>query len=139
MRLDSIQERLETEAGDVIGDVIQALGRGTAKRFPAAYILQTGETGDPNELIGGYAQHRTVRFVVEYMVKHAGEASTGGPAAGELETIRDAAQAALIGWIPYPNHTDISFISGQLVTFDAGTTIWRDTFAVNYIHEASPP
>ncbi len=138
MRLGSIQERLETEAGDTIGDVIQALGRGTAKRFPAAYILQTGESGEPDGLLGEHSQRVTARFVVEYMVKHAASADTGGPAADELETVRDAAQAALIGWAPYPDHTEINFVSGQLVAFDAGTTIWRDTFSTTYYKDSRP-
>jgi hypothetical protein len=138
MRLNTIKTRLETIAGSVIGDVIHALGRGTAKRYPAAYILQTGESGEPDDLLGAHSQRITARFVVEYMVKHAGNADTGGPAADELETVRDAAHDALIGWSPYPDHSEINFLSGQLVAFDAGMTIWRDTFSTTYFKDSRP-
>jgi hypothetical protein len=138
MRLDTIKARLEDQAGDTIGDVIIALGRGTAKRYPAAYLLQTGESAEQDGLLGEHSQRVTARFVVEYMVKHAASADTGGPAADELETVREAAQTALIGWAPYPDHAEINFVSGQLVAFDAGTTIWRDTFSSTYYKDSRP-
>lgn len=97
------------------------------RSVPAAYVLPLAEQADPSELIGRSAQKHLCSLGVLLIVRHAGDAS-GGAAASRLQTLREAVQAALVGWQPAADCGSIGFASGELVDFRDGATVWQDTF-----------
>jgi hypothetical protein len=135
MRLDQIVTQLKAVSG--LKAVLLALSGSIPGVYPAAYVLPLAESATANEMWPRTEQKITARFGVEYMVKQAAQANTGGPAQEVLEDLRDAGKVALIGWQPQANYTPIEFTGGRLVSFDAGMAVWRDEFTTEY-YEVTP-
>jgi len=128
MQLAPIVDRLKTTCPAFQNRVIDALEEGAvAKAFPAAYVLPLSDKGDSNKMAGAHRQRMEHRFAVEIMVKHAGQAATGGPAAASLEAVRDSVKAALRGWSP-AGLDPIDYAAGRLIQFEAGRVTWRDEY-----------
>lgn len=132
MRIAAIVDRLIDQVPGFDGRVLAALEGGVPKAYPAAYVFQTAERSDPSETYPRIEQRVGARFAVEIMVKHAGQAATGGPAKDALEDLRDAVKAALRGWAPSTDYMPIEHAEGRLMGFDAGMATWRDEFTTAF-------
>ena len=127
MKADLISDRLQDQC-PMLAWVKPALKSGTPAAYPAAYTLVVSESSDINPLIGAWSQIVTTRFAVEYMVTNQQAPGTGGPAQTDLEDIRDAGKAALIGWAPEEDFDGCNFAGGRMIEFTANMVIWRDEF-----------
>jgi hypothetical protein len=114
----------------VIGNVadFEAIA-GLPRALPAAYVLPLIETAGPQTAMGESVQEHECTFGVTIVVRHAGDAS-GARAVNALGPLRDAVSGVLTGWQPPDCMSLVAFVSGQLVDFQDGATIWRDDFAV---------
>lgn len=130
MRLCAIRDRLADECRD-FRSVLLALSGATPPGYPSAYVIPLSESADANALFGVHEQRTRARFAVEIMLKHAGQAATGGPAQEDLEDLRDAVYAALAGWTP-EGMGAIDFEGGKLLDFGTGMVVWRDEFTTEY-------
>jgi hypothetical protein len=132
MRTSTIVTRLIDQCPAFSGRVLSALSGAIPTAFPAAYVMPMAERAEPNIMLANaHYQQVSIRFGVEIMVKHAGQANSGGPAHSDLEDLRDAVIAALIGWVPEVGARAIEYSSGQLVQFEAGLAVWREEFTVS--------
>lgn len=128
MRMSTIVERLRAYCPS-LRQVIPALTGAVPSQYPAAYVFPLSERADPNALLGAHDQRVRVDIAVEIMVRHAAEAASGGPAAEQLEDVRDEVRAALAGFVPETGARPLDHVEGRAMSFDAGLVTWRDTWA----------
>jgi hypothetical protein len=131
MLLTPIISRLQGQC-PALRQVLYALTGAVPTSYPAAYVYPLNDSAGDNPFIGAHSQIITSRFGVEIMLKHAGQAASGGPAAEALETIRAEILAALKGWQPSLAHEPIAYAAGRLLSFDAGMAIWREEYVTRY-------
>lgn len=127
MRVGSIVERLRTQCPS-LRQVIPALTGAVPSQYPAAYVFPLSERSDPNALLGGHDQRVRVEIAIEIMVRHASESASGGPAAEQLEDVRDEVHAALAGFFPEAGARPLDHVEGRVMSFEAGLVTWRDTW-----------
>ena len=131
MLLAPIVSRLSDQCPSLV-TVLYALTGAVPTSYPAAYVYPLQDSAGDNPFLGAHSQIISVRFGVEIMLKHTGQAASGGPAAEALETIRAEVLAALKGWQPSAAHDPIAYASGRLLSFDAGMAIWREEYVTRY-------
>jgi hypothetical protein len=110
---------------------------GVPMALPAAYVFVKEEASDPTERMTGPVLQRcevdvAVLIVTSNMADHR-----GGSAARDIETLKAAVRAALIGWIPEPAVGEpVQHVSGQFIRFRAGT-VWHEEVygTATYIEE----
>lgn len=118
--------------------VLLALTGAVPASYPAAYVLPLADSATPSRLHGVHSQMVTARFGVEIMVKHAGQAASGGPAGEALEAVRNEIRAALMGWCPGPEFEPVTYVSGRLVNFEAGLAVWREEYSTRFEQRTYP-
>lgn len=110
------------------------------RSVPAAYVIPLEERAGDNEVVGASLQQHTAALGVLLIVRHAGDAG-GGRATLALGPLREAVQAALVGWTPPGCHAPLAFAGGQLdELMDGGAVAWRDNFtATRRVQRALQP
>jgi hypothetical protein len=131
MRVGPIVDRLRTKAPR-LRQVIPALTGAVPSQYPAAYVFPVSERSDATALLGAHDQRVRVEIAVEIMVRHAMDAATGGPAAEELEDVRDEVRSALAGFTPESGMKPLDHVEGRAMSFEAGLVIWRDTWVTEF-------
>jgi len=131
MLLTPIVTRLTAQCPSLT-QVLYALSGAVPATYPAAYVLPLSDSAAANVLLGAHSQIITSRFAIEIMLKHAGQAASGGPAAEALEAVRTEVLAALKGWQPTPEHDPIAYVGGRLIDFQAGMATWREEFSTRH-------
>lgn len=111
-------------------DMVSAMAG--AVTAPAAFVLPMGEDGKDIGLLSTTSQAVVQSFGVLHVVSNRRDAR-GGAALDDLEALRAALKAALIGWVPdAATGEPVSFTSGKLVKFDdEGRLWWMDEFSLN--------
>ncbi len=130
MRLAPIVTRLQTQC-PALRQVLHALSAAVPQSYPAAYVLPLSERLR-EDLLAGAARVYEARFGVEIMLRHAAQADSGGPAAGDLESVRESVLTALVGFDPGAGYAVIAHEGGRLISFEAGLAVWRDEFFVQF-------
>lgn len=98
------------------------------RSLPAAYVIPLDESADQNGVYGASVQEHRARVGVLIVLRHAGDA-TGARATLALGPLREAVQAALVGWTAPGCHAPLAFASGSLAELlDGGALAWRDDF-----------
>lgn len=129
--------RLQTHAADVfrvVGTVadFEALA-GMPRSVPAAYVLPLSEHASRNgQVTPGTMQLHRCTIGVLLFAHHAGDAS-GAKSVTALHDLRQAVQAALVGWCADAASKPTVFAGGELVDATAGTSLWRDDFEVERV------
>jgi len=131
MRLAPIVARLIEHAPALGGRVLAALSGATPSAYPAAYVLLLSESV-VDGVLAGPARIIDARFGVELMVRHAAQASSGGPAHDHLEDVRESVLAALVGHTPGGGVSPIAHMGGKLISYEAGLAVWRDEYSVTF-------
>ena len=121
----------------IIGDAIGlAAVRDRPKASPAAYVVPVREGSGENSRMTGVLQRTEMDVGVVIIVDNVSDAI--GAAAGEdLETLKTAVRAALIGWQPASAEDVITHVSGELTNAKGGTVWWEEQFATAYYQEDS--
>lgn len=104
--------------------------------LPAAYVIPFGESAGANLVDTNLTLRQAVRLRMVVMSAVSNVRDVRGEAAqGDLEPVRSAIKAALLGWTPDPNICDpFEFDSGRLVSLSNATLWWLDIYrTVQYI------
>lgn len=111
-------------------DVVSAMAG--AVTAPAAFVVPMGEDGRDIGLLSTTSQAVAQSFGVLHVVSNRRDAKVGA-ALDDLEALRAALKAALIGWVPdAATGEPVSFTSGKLLKFDdEGRLWWMDEFNLN--------
>lgn len=128
MRVYPICQRLIEEVPS-LRQAIPAASGAIPASYPAAYVYTESRTAGLNQIATqATSQRLEVRVAVELMVRHAGEAASGGPAAELLEDVLEQVDAALLGWSPDQDHAPLELVGGRIVAVEPGLVTWRDTW-----------
>lgn len=112
-----------------IRHVVAAASGAVPAAYPAAYVYLASRQASPNTLgVGASSQRLEARIAVEIMVRHAGEAAAGGPAADLLQDVLDEVDAALLGFAPYAAYEPLELVEGRTLGLEAGLLVWRDVW-----------
>lgn len=126
-----IRTRLENEVTalkEVCGALDFSAIKGSAVKFPAAFIFLQGDSASANNIaVGGHRQKLTGEIAVVLVLKSANDRS-GEKASDELEELRSAVRAALVGWEPGNGFEPLSLKRGRLLGFSKGVAFWQDTY-----------
>lgn len=100
------------------------------KAVPAAFVLRLADSGQPTLTFMRVEQRVAATFGIVYCVRNVADAK-GGAAAGDLESVRAAGRAALLGWHP-PGADPFEFDAGALLAFRDGYMWWQDSYRSHY-------
>ncbi|MBX3580833.1 MAG: hypothetical protein KF810_02915 [Rhizobiaceae bacterium] len=108
--------------------------------MPAAFVLVESEESAENQRSTGPVLQRTIAEVAVVIVTDNVSDHVGAAAAVEIETLKAAVRAALIGLVPDPDEGNpVEHISGELLKAQGGTIWHRELFAAAfYLQEQSP-
>lgn len=96
---------------------------------PAAFVIPVGEDPAPSDVANIVIQRVRVSLGVVWAVRNVASAD-GAPALADLETVRAAGQAALLGWAP-ANAEPLERGAGRLLAFRDGVLWWQDIYQTN--------
>ncbi|MDD5249644.1 MAG: hypothetical protein PHY45_11695 [Rhodocyclaceae bacterium] len=135
MDLHPIAQRIKTEvpaltAIGLAGDFQSALAN-LRIQTPAAFVLPGPERAGANEVVGEICQRVALRFVVALAVQNLRDMQ-GDAAQTDLDGIRKALAAALIGWIPPGAVYPVTYSSGRMGKWADGVLWWLDEFDTIY-------
>ena len=102
---------------------------------PALYVYMGEEGGSPNSRANGVLQDVECDVVCLICTSQLAD-RTGGAAAGEIETLKAAVRACLIGYQPEPQSRPLTLAGGALIRARQGQIWWEYTFATSYLIEA---
>jgi hypothetical protein len=129
--LAEVQARIESQvtAFNLVDDAatFAAVGDRKPARDPAAYIIPIGEQARPNGTVNLVRQELTERFGVVIATSNRRE-QHGGAAARDIEALKVATLAALLGWHPTADHDGVEYASGRAVAFKDGFVWWLCEF-----------
>lgn len=134
MRLSPIVARIRDQIAPMGGRVWSALAAALPTAYPAAYVLPLAERLLDGDMSMDHALIEA-RIGVEIMVRHATDAASGGPAHIDLEDVREAISAVLVGWRADALSGPMSYAGGRLLSFDAGLAVWRDEYVYTLIRD----
>lgn len=111
---------------------------------PCAYVLLAREKSRPHPANNGIpgAQQRMVQqvdvtFGVMLAVRNYRE-QLGAQSQDSLLAVLDAVRGALLGWVPNGASQPISLQQGDLLQYDAATTLWADVYQTNHVIGVTP-
>lgn len=108
----------------------QAASEANPKAEPGAFVLRLKEQAGQSETYAPIQQRVAVEIGVVYVVRNA--ADPKGEAAGaDMETLRAAGRAALLGWAA-PGCDPYQFGGGALLAFRDGRAWWQDVYRTYY-------
>lgn len=128
MNLAPIITRLKDKC-PALRQVLPALSGAVPQSYPAAYVLPLTERVSET-VVANTPSVYEASFGVEIMLRHASQADSGGPAAVDLESVRESVLDALVGYNPGDGYAIVAHESGSLLSFSAGLAVWRDEFTV---------
>jgi hypothetical protein len=103
---------------------------GKPRAVPAAYVLLLSESGEPSPTYMRAEQRVGVAIGIVIVARNLQD-SKGAEALADLDTLRTAARAALLGWAP-PGADPLTFDAGSLLAFKDGNLWWQDSYRTHY-------
>ncbi|ODN71177.1 phage tail terminator protein [Methylobrevis pamukkalensis] len=103
---------------------LDALGKGTAARHGAAFVIPMRERASANRFAGGaFEQEVTVEIAVAVAIR-AQDSAKGGKRAVLIEGFQAALEASLAGWRPRPDSQLMDYLGADSAPFGNGLTWW---------------
>lgn len=109
---------------------------GQLPTVPALYIYMGEEGGAPNSRLNGVLQDVECDVICLIVTSQLAD-RTGGAASGEIETLKAAVRASLIGYQPADQSRPMTLGGGVLIRA-RGQVWWEYTFTTSYMIEALP-
>ncbi len=134
MNLAAIITRLETQvtALKIVGGAAEIAAASAAlPASPAAFVIEETDRAGENAVANDIHQRVDVSLSVFLAVKNAKD-SRGEAGQGDLETLRLAVRAALLGWAPATDIEPLTYAGGELFRFDPGLIWWREGWRTAY-------
>jgi hypothetical protein len=101
----------------------------------SAFVVPMGETALSDErTTGKFSQQFSYAFGVMISVRSYND-YLGKDINERLERIILETRKKILGWEPTPEHNEIEFIQGQLITFDKGGVFWLESYQTDYLFE----
>lgn len=98
---------------------------------PAAYVFIDEEAAEPNDRLNAVLQRVEVDLSVVLMTTDVSDA-TGGAGAAEIEALKAAVRAALVGWTPAAGDDVVTYVGARLVRARNGVVTVEMTFAAAF-------
>lgn len=134
--IDAVIDRLKASvpAFKLVGEAndFQAAAEKNPNIGPAVFVFSTGDSAEDSKVVGRVRQKVTTTIAVVYAVKNVGNAQGAGNSA-LLDTLKQSARAALMGWQPDGTVDPLSFVSGNQLAFRQGWQWWMDSFKTQLI------
>lgn len=132
MIVTEIKDRLVARCGGsfaMIGDAIElAVVNERPLASPAVFVVPLREVSADNSRMTGVMQRSEIDVGVVIIVDNISD-TTGAAAGRDLEVLKKAVRAALIGWQPASAEDVITHVSGELTGSREGTVWWEEVFA----------
>lgn len=128
-----IVARLEDKAPSLtsvgVAEDLEAMGKGTAPKNGAAFVLPFQDRPDGNSLFtGAFSQRVEVLFLVAFIIRRADDAK-GSARAGSFDLFKDEIEAALAGWSPDDQKNDpFELAAGRSASMGNGVTVYVQTW-----------
>lgn len=119
--------RIIGRAGD-----LAALKDGLPAALPALYVFVSQEASDENKRATGRSLQLTHLDVALVIVTRNVADARQGAAAEDIEELKAAALAAIVGWQPASASGLIEAIGGEMVKAAAGAVWWEHTVGVSF-------
>lgn len=135
--ISQIVARLEDQCADTFrifglaGD-LAALKDKAPLAAPAVYVFVKSEASEGNPNFMAVRQLTQIDIGLMLITRNIADAK-GGAAAEDIEALKDAVRAALVGYEPEGCHTPIENIGGELVNASSGTVWWEHTIGVSFL------
>lgn len=125
--------KAQVPALKLVGGVasFQGASESNPPALPAAFVFTVDESADENGLDVPMIQQVEVTLAVILVVRNVVDAR-GAAAGTDMETLRDAVLAALLGWTPDPEHDPLARRQSTLLAFRDGHMWWQDTWSTRY-------
>lgn len=98
---------------------------------PAAYVLALSEVAGPNPVAPDVHQRVAVEIGVVYVVRNVADAK-GAAARADMEVLRAAGKAKLLGWSPAAGYDALERSRSQLLAFKDGFMWWQDGYTTAF-------
>lgn len=121
-----------------VGELAALKALPPAHLLPAAYVLPLAEAADPaaGDAPGSVGQIVTVRFGIVLAVAASRPDPQGGAAVAEIDPVRRAIRAALLGWCPPGADSPISYVAGDLLSVEPSGIWWQDSYETQTIYRS---
>jgi hypothetical protein len=133
--IDAIGARLlaEVPALKAVGAAaaFQQASETNPRSTPAAFVFIVEESADENSVDAPFIQEIDVTLAVVLVVRHVGD--TLGAAAGvDMDSLRAAVLAALMGYVPLAGYDPLARRKSSLLAFRDGHMWWQETWSTRY-------
>lgn len=128
MNLAAIITRLDTEVAAlaIVGGAAEIAAASEAlAASPAAFVIEETNKAGENPVAHDVHQRVEVSLSVFLAIKNAKD-SRGQSGNSDLETLRLAVRAALLGWAPAADIEPLTYSGGELFRFEPGLIWWRE-------------
>jgi hypothetical protein len=137
MRTAVIKDRIADQC-PAFAFVGHALTAPTTVRQPAALISPIKSIASATEVLGGTFQRVTTIYGVYLVLRRRADGDADAGAADELDDLRGALWAALVGFADDPEDAPLAIAGGQMDQYAPGLVTWREDF-MTYRYERVIP
>lgn len=109
----------------------QAASESNPKAAPAVFVFTADENPGRSPDVPMVIQRVAVRVSVVWCIKNVADA-TGSAGAIDMDALRSAGKAALLGWQPEPGCDPLERGPGRLLMFRDGYQWWQDIWLTTY-------
>lgn len=114
--------------------------RGAPKITPASYVVPVSDSPSARAGQGNSVLTQNVNATVAIVtaVSNARSSATGEAASEDVQMVRAAIFASLIGWVPPGASFALQYAGGQLVGYEDSTVLFSDRFTTSYFVRKEP-
>jgi len=131
--IGAVVDRLEAAAPALtsigVAEDLEALGRGTAPKNGAAFVLPFQDRpAETDYMTGGFSQRIEVLLLVAFIIRRSDDAR-GAQRAGSFDLFKGEIEAALAGWSPNSEEYDLfELAAGRSASLGNGVTVYVQTW-----------
>ena len=112
-------------------DFQAAVERGNPPATPAAYVIPLNETAGKNPVLPDVHQQVAVTVGIVLVARNVADA-TGAATQQDMETLRSATKAKLLGWSPATGYDVLERAGSHLLAFRDGHMWWQDAYTTAF-------
>lgn len=109
----------------------QAAAESHPTALPAAFVFTLEEAAGESPVAPDVIQRVTASIGVVLVVRNVGD-SRGSASGQDMETLRAAVKAQLLGWAPATGHDPLTRSRSHLLAFRDGHMYWQDIYTTSH-------